>query len=230
VNVAVNTAEDDAPCDKWTRPIGGEKAPLIKKGQEETPPEPKDEEEPVGDRKGLIISIVTLVGSIPALIGAWCWPALVIGLLSTGAVASSARATGHYISFAITGALMIGINLYMLYGAIKKRTSYSSHWKRFGPLYCTMLAALLIMADLTRHILQDLDVWEAGPFPGSSEYRPNCEAENVTCLSLIGALFTIVFTYSGFILLFAGTMWNANLWSKLKQIKRRWRALRGKKV
>jgi len=151
-------------------------------------------------------------------------------LLSTSAVASSARATGHYVSFAITGALMVGINLYMLYGAIKKRKSYSSHWRRFGPLYCTLFAALLIMADLTRHILQDLDLWEAGPFPGSSEYRSDCDAENVSCLSPIGALFTIVFTYSGFILLFTGTMWNANLWSKLKQIKHRWRALRGKKV
>jgi len=36
----------------------------------ETPKPKEEEEEPVGDKKGLIISIITLVGSIPALIGA----------------------------------------------------------------------------------------------------------------------------------------------------------------
>ena len=31
------------------------------------------------DKKGFFLSLIILLGSIPALIGAWCWPALVIG-------------------------------------------------------------------------------------------------------------------------------------------------------
>jgi len=150
----------------------------------------------------------------------------VIGLLS-GAVTSAARSMGHYISFAITGAMMIALNGYMLHCAIKKRSKLPFH-KRYGPFFLTVAAALLIMADLLRHVLQDTKVWPEGPWPGSSEYRANCNQENMSCLSAIGWLFTIVCTYSGFVLLFTGTMWNANLIQKLKLIKKQWQALRSK--
>ncbi len=64
---------------------------------------------------------------------------------------------------------------------------------------------------------------------GSSQYRANCPHENVTCLSAVGVVFTIIFTYTGFILLFIGTMWNANIVAKLKQIRKQWRLLRQQK-
>uniref|UniRef100_A0A7S0E7G1 Uncharacterized protein n=1 Tax=Hanusia phi TaxID=3032 RepID=A0A7S0E7G1_9CRYP len=38
------------------------------------------------------------------------------------------------------------------------------------------MAALLILGDNVRHVLQDLDVWPAGPWPGSSQYVSNCPA------------------------------------------------------
>jgi len=188
----------------------------------------EEEEEVEGDKKGLIISLLTLVGSIPALIGACCWPALVIGLLSTGAVASSARELGHDVSFAVTGAMMIAINVYMFYGAWKKRGHIKSHIKRYGPSYLTVLAGFLIMADLLRHLLLDQGVWDTGPWPGGSEYRDDCDDEDLTCLSIVGVIFTVICTYSGFILLFTGTMWNANLWTKLKQIKKKWSVIRAR--
>lgn len=147
-----------------------------------------------------------------------------IGLLS-GAVTASARALGHYISFGITLSLMIAVNSYILYCAIKKR-SRLPHIKKFGPFYLTVAAGILIMADLVRHVLQDVNIWKEGPWPGSSQYRAGCENENITCLSAVGVVFTIVFTYSGFLLLFAGTMWNANLLAKLKDIRKQWRELR----
>jgi len=150
-------------------------------------------------------------------------------LLSTASVASSARELGHEVSFAVTGAMMIGINLYMFYGALKKRGHLRSHWKRYGPLYFTIVAGLLIMADLIRHLLLDQGVWSPGPWPGGSEYRDDCDAENLSCLSVIGVIFTVICTYSGFIFLFTGTMWNANLWVKLKQIKRKWQIIRAQK-
>jgi len=134
---------------------------------------------------------------------------------------------GHYISLGITGAMMIALNVYMFHCAIKKRSKLPFA-KQFGPFFLTVGAALLILADLFRHVLQDTKVWPEGPWPGSSQYRSNCNEENVTCLSAVGWVFTIVCTYSGFVLLFWGTMWNANLVQKLKQIRLQWQALRSK--
>jgi len=187
----------------------------------------KEDKEESTDKKGLIMSFVILLLSIPALIGAWCWPALVIGLIS-GTITAAARVLGHYISFGVTLSMMIGVNIYIFYCGLTKRRG-QSFWKRFGPLCFTIFAALLIMADLVRHLLQDINVWPSGPWPGSSEYRANCPTETMKCLSVLGVFFTIVATYSGFVLLFIGTMWNANLVGKLKQIKTKWKLLRSQR-
>jgi hypothetical protein len=146
--------------------------------------------------------------------------------LLSGAVTAAARATGHYISFAVTGFMMILVNIYIFYCARTKRKRAKTFTQKYGPLMLTILAALFIMADLTRHVLQDLKVWKEGPWPGSSQYRSGCPHENVTCLSAVGVVFTIIFTYTGFILLFIGTMWNANLVAKLREIRQQWIQLR----
>jgi len=206
------------PCTTW-EDDGDEDSPLVK----EPTMASKDPEDPSAqiDKRGIIVSFVLLILSVPALIGAWCWPALVIGLIS-GTVTAAARALGHFISFGITGALMIAVNIYMYWSARKKR---SGKYK-YAPLLLTILAALLIMADLTRHVLQDTNVWPSGPWPGSSEYREGCPQENMKCLSVLGVFFTVICTYSGFVLLFVGTMWNANIVAKLKKIKKQWKVLR----
>jgi len=82
------------------------------------------------------------------------------------------------------------------------------------------------MADLTRHVLQDADVWPAGPWPGSSQYRPGCPDESLDCLSVVGWIFTFALTYGGFAVLFVGTMWNANICEKLADLKAKWKELR----
>jgi len=147
---------------------------------------------------------------------------LVIGLLS-GVASAAARTMGHLISLIVTGVLMIGVNAYTYY---KCRQRKGSHWQHYGPVYFTMIAACLILLDLFRHVLADHHIWKPGPFPGASEYRPGCDSENWSCLSLTGVLITVGATYTGFICLFIGTMWSANLVQKLKQIKRKWQALR----
>lgn len=63
-------------------------------------------------------------------------------------------------------------------------------------------------------------------FKGSSQYRAGCPNENITCLSIVGILFTIIFTYLGFFLLFWGTLWNANILTKIKEVKKKWKQLR----
>jgi len=139
-------------------------------------------------------------------------------------VTTLARSLGHYISSTITLAMMMGIIAYTAYKSSSRR---GTHWQIFGPTYLTTLAACFLMADLVRHVLQDVGWWPNGPWPGSSEYRSGCEAENMSCLSFTGWLFTVIFTYTGFILLFIGSMWNANIVSKFKEIRTRWRELRG---
>jgi len=71
---------------------------------------------------------------------------------------------------------------------------------------------------------------------GSSQYvfNPdrNClhsNNERVACLSTIGFVFTILFTYTGFILLAVATMWNANITEKLKKFREKWKEIRQKK-
>lgn len=59
----------------------------------------------------------------------------------------------------------------------------------------------------------------------------NCvppEQENIHHLSFIGVLFTIIFTYTGFVLLATGTLWNADIIHKLAEIKTKWKKLRAK--
>jgi len=214
-------ANDDLEdCVTWEKPtasVNSEEAPLLRNDDQ-------SDQKPVS-KAGLIISLVILLASIPALIGAWCWPALVIGLLS-GVASAAARKMGHVISLSVTGAMMVGVNIYMFYCAKTKRRR--THYQ-YVPFILTVLAGCLILLDLMRHVLADHHIWKPGPFPGCSQYRPNCGKENITCLSLTGVLFTIVATYTGFILLFIGTMWNANLISKLKEVKRKWQEIRKQK-
>jgi len=202
-------------------------------------------EEPVKEsRKTLCISIFTLLMSIPALIGAWCWPALVIGLIS-GTVSASARKLGHWISFAITLIMMLLVNSFIFW-SLKNRDRGKGCWHYWGPLVFTICCVPLIMADLVRHVLQDTGVWKECDRPpdviwdssctwSSSQYRcselpavgcvPNSH-ENMAHLSVVGVLFTICCTYGGFALLFIGTLWNADIVKKFKQIKQQWIELR----
>ena len=50
--------------------------------------------------------------------------------------------------------------------------------------------------------------------------------ENMKHLSMIGIIFTIFFTYSGFFLLALGALWNADIINKVKKMKKQWAALR----
>jgi len=122
--------------------------------------------------------------------------------------------------------MMIGLSIYIGYHA---RTRYGTHMQKYGPVYMTILSSFLVMADLTRHILEDYEVWPERMSNGwgSGEYQENCATEDMDCLSTVGILFTIVFTYSGFLFLAIATLWNANICDKLKDMKAEWRRLRG---
>jgi len=87
----------------------------------------------------------------------------------------------------------------------------------------------LVMADLTRHVLEDTNVWPSDGTWGASEYRDDCTEETMHCLSTVGVIFTIVLTYSGFAMMAFGTMWNANICDKIKDIREEWKKIRSGK-
>jgi len=214
-----------------------EETPLLR-----TPGE--GQEEPQESRKSLCISVFTLVISIPTIVGAWCWPALVIGLIS-GTVSAGARIAGHWISFAITLVMMILLNCFIFW-SLKNRSREMGFCVYCGPFILTLCAAPLIMADPLRHVLQDTGAWPECNRPPNVIWNSSCtwasnqyrctklpafgcvplSEETMSHLSPIGILFTICFTYLGFILLFIGTLWNANIVKKFQQFKQQWRVLR----
>jgi hypothetical protein len=102
----------------------------------------------------------------------------------------------------------------------KKRSG--TYWNKYGPLYLTVISGLLILMEPTRHVFMD-HVSVSGAI---GEYRDGCNAEDVRCLSYVGWLVTIGATYIGFTMFFIGTLWNANIMSKLRAIRMRWRAIR----
>lgn len=143
-----------------------------------------------------------------------------IGLVG-GTVTASARSLGHYISFGLTLFMMAAITGYTFYTS--KRRRRGNHLFQYGPTYILLMASVLVMADLVRHVMQNLEWW---PAPSSSQYKPGCHDENFSCLSAVGWVFTVFCTYTGFTLLIVGTMWNADLIGKLSAIREQWRELR----
>jgi len=135
-------------------------------------------------------------------------------------VSGAARQTGHEVGIAITGTMML---LLIGYVAWHSRTRFGSHWQIYGPLYLTIIASLMILADPTRHLMRDTGAWDSSD---SDEYREDCHTEDISCLSVAGWTITIMCTYVGFALLAVATLWNANICDKIRDFKEKWRKLR----
>lgn len=190
--------------------------PLLEQQQESKASRPQQS----SDRPGILFTVGTMLLSIPALAGSCCWPLLLAGFAGISATAA-AKALSHTLSFGIILAALTNLAQYTAWKSADRR---GSHWRKYGPLYLILLAIPFIMADLTRHVLQDADIW----VNGSSMFVPDCPYSErglggFRCLSAIGWLFTIFFTYTGFALLIAGTFWGADLH---KKIPAGWREIR----
>mmetsp|Transcript_29126 Transcript_29126/g.92955 ORF Transcript_29126/g.92955 Transcript_29126/m.92955 type:complete len:139 (+) Transcript_29126:225-641(+) len=124
------------------------------------------------------------------------------------AASAGAKSLSHSISFGVTLAVLTNLFQYIYWKSLKRG---GSHFQRYGPLYLVGCSMPLVMADLTRHILQD-----SGMLPGSSMYRPSCHFKwHFECLSEVGVLVTLLCTYSGFAFMVAGTVWSADLVNKV---------------
>ena len=95
--------------------------------------------------------------------------------------------------------------------------------------YCFLVNESLPLAEK----LQQLPLRDAGkPYdPVTNPHECNCNQctphETMSHLAPLGVVFTIIFTYVGFVLLACAVAWNANIVDKLKNLKKTWRRLRG---
>lgn len=82
-----------------------------------------------------------------------------IGLIS-GTVSASARSLGHTVSLYVTLALMLLVGGVLAREAIAGPRSFApSRCTRWGPTSVFVVAATLIMAEPTRHVINDQNLW-----------------------------------------------------------------------
>lgn len=158
--------------------------------------------------------------------------------------------------------LLTAVTIYLWREARVKRTDSGTI---YGPTYLVAVGSLLILADPTRHVLQDLQLWHAPMYISNCPVRAlqiperSCSqnsdcgshdcgdgyfsvhagedcftcwqdtgmcsegAETFRCLSKWGWMLTIVSTYLGFSLFFAGVLWNS--FPVFQRIARQWKQI-----
>ena len=128
--------------------------------------------------------------------------------------------------------MMLGMFIFV-FRQRKKR--WGTFWQVNGPSVLVGIAFFLVLADPSRHVLQDQGVWTS---ESSNEYSSTCSHghydednvwqhdESFYCLTATGWGLTICCTYTGFFLLMLGTMWNANMYQTCVDIKYKWQAIR----
>jgi len=189
-------------------------------------------QKPNPDKKPLYITIIILLICIPSLIGACCW-SILMGRLIGGTTSTVDHKLAHQIYLAITFTFVILVNCFIFRNR-KSRCRSKGFCHYWGPFILTICCAPLIMADLTRHVLQDTGiwkecdrqddvVWDSSCLWASNQYRCSelpehgCvprSHETISHLSPIGVMFSICFTNVGVVLLFFGVLWNANILKK----------------
>eukprot|EP01025_Chloroclados_australasicus_P063257 TRINITY_DN8358_c1_g1_i1.p2 TRINITY_DN8358_c1_g1~~TRINITY_DN8358_c1_g1_i1.p2 ORF type:complete len:260 (-),score=6.55 TRINITY_DN8358_c1_g1_i1:371-1063(-) len=187
---------------------------LLVQNESEVSAQDKQQQERKG-KTSLVVSIFTLIFCIPALIGSCCWPVVIAGIFSLTASAAS-KQFAHALTLVINLVILTNLIQYVAWTCASRK---GSHWVRYGPTYLVSLSLPLICADSTRHVLVDNGYFQEA----LGEYRAGCHYEYVRCLSAIGWLFTIFFTYAGFACLLIGILWAANMHKKMAA---GWRTIR----
>jgi hypothetical protein len=176
---------------------------------------------PPAARKSLALTFLTFLASAPALLGMCCWPSLAAAVVG-GVVTGAARSLSHTLSFIFTAVVLVALITYSAYCTRERAQLHSSRVQVYGPFSLLCFAALLVIADPLRHVLQDGGVWDG---PSSDAFREGC-GEGWGCLTATGVLFMCVFTYAGFVLLFTANMWNANILQKIRFFAKQWKEVK----
>jgi hypothetical protein len=131
----------------------------------------------------------------------------------------------HILMWGINLACMTNIIQYIYRKCKVGRAKKKAHCRKFGPLYCVIAATFFVMADLTRHVLNDV----YNILPEYYHYPDGIHPRHT--LNTVGVLFVLVFTWTGFALLFVGIFWAIALPKKVhKQYKKIMKKRREKKA
>ena len=77
-----------------------------------------------------------------------------MGLIGAASTAA-ANALAHSLTFALNLAIFTNLCQYLYHNLKPKRSPYRSHLVNFAPLYLMVLATVLVLVDLVRHVLMD---------------------------------------------------------------------------
>lgn len=131
------------------------------------------------------------------------------------AASEASKQLAHSVSFGVTLAVLTNLAQMVYWKSLTRKGTY---WNRNAPTLLVLLAVPLVMFDLTRHVLQDGEIWE-----DSHMYRPYCIHRDIRCLSGLGLACALA-TYGGFACLVTGVLWSANMHKKVRDGWRRARS------
>lgn len=155
---------------------------------------------------GIVAAVVSCITSLPALLGTCCFPVLLAGIFGISASAAS-REFAHSVSFVANLVILSNLTQYAVWKSSARR---GTHFVKYGPAYLMLGGSMLVMADLTRHVLKD-----AGIVSGLDMYKPGCDGGSFSCLSAAGWIFTVVCTYSGYVYIIASIAWTTGFLRKV---------------
>lgn len=134
--------------------------------------------------------------SIPALIGTCCWPLLVAMLLGMAQLSTDhSRSIAHSLTWGANFGAMASLLPDLLARTDKTRSHLAPFW-HWAPVSLYLLGGLLVMEDLTRHLLLDQGI-------GTSRLPMYQDNGNLTLVGRIG----VACTWIGIALLFISIVW-----------------------
>ena len=75
----------------------------------------------------------------------------------------------HSLTFGINLALFTNLLQYIYSETKLRRASIQPGWKKWGPFYCVLCATVGVMADLTRHLINDANNWSLASPSGAGD-------------------------------------------------------------
>ena len=94
-------------------------------------------------------------------------------MASTGGL----NAFAHSLTFGINLAVFTNLAQYMYTDTKSRRLNIQPGWRRWGPFWCIIIATIGVMADLTRHLINDSNNWFLSS-PSDPSQRVGFDLEN----------------------------------------------------
>jgi len=148
-----------------------------------------------------------------------------IPAIAPGINTPNTQTFSHSLTFGLNLAVLSNMLQFMYNKRSRKKKDGHTHLSLWGPCYLLFSAIWLIMADLTRHLVNDSWKYQnCDDFDNNNgQVRQVCEVHGVWNeylptggLSIYGIVFTVLCTWAGFILMAWGIGWGLDLHLKIR--------------